>query len=122
MDSHTDLAGRPENVGNQAAIANHTNIVNHQPNNPRTSGNYSYSNNNTAHIFTTRQKSRLTLQSASVPRSTPRISSQQMSLIEPSLNVSLEESREIQRLLASLEAVERRKRESASQVQMLERE
>ncbi|KMW69459.1 hypothetical protein BDDG_13605 [Blastomyces dermatitidis ATCC 18188] len=126
MDSHTNLTGRPQRVGNQAAAsASHTSVViNHQPNDPRTSGTpapaaipLAYSPPATSPVSSSSPPV-----SPIQPQGTSNFSSQQMSMIEPSLNVSLEESREIQRLLASLEAVERRKRESASRAQMLERE
>ncbi|KAL2368691.1 hypothetical protein BDBG_04861 [Blastomyces gilchristii SLH14081] len=126
MDSHTNLTGRPQRVGNQAAAsASHTSVViNHQPNDPRTSGTpapaaipLAYSPPTTSPVSGSSPPV-----SPIQPQGTSNFSSQQMSMIEPSLNVSLEESREIQRLLASLEAVERRKRESASRAQMLERE
>ncbi|OJD18409.1 hypothetical protein AJ78_01589 [Emergomyces pasteurianus Ep9510] len=46
----------------------------------------------------------------------------QMSLIESSINASLEDTKKIQSLLSSLEALEQRKRDSASKAEKLEEE
>ncbi|PGG97063.1 hypothetical protein GX51_07515 [Blastomyces parvus] len=120
--THTNLESRAEQGGDQAAGASHTNFANPQPN-PSTLGTPTPETIPLAcSPPPTSPLSHSSQPVSPIQAGSDTFSSQQLSLIEPSLDMSLEETRELQRLLLSLEAVERRKRESATRARMLEQE
>ncbi|PGH32602.1 hypothetical protein GX50_04576 [[Emmonsia] crescens] len=122
MNSDTNQDGHAQHVGELGAGAGHTASINRPPN----PGSWRTPEPAAAPLLNTPSTSPVTPSSPPIapiqPSSTVNFSPQRMSLIESSINASPEEARKIQGLLSNLEAVEQRKRESASRAQMLEKE